>query len=185
MKACVLLIGYGNELRRDDGVGPHVARAAAAWNLPGLRTLHLPQLAPELAEVVGAYDRVLFVDAAGPGEGLQIRTLVPSAAGQASLNHTSDPRWLLGLTEALHGRCPSAWLITIPAADMGCGAGLSPTAERGAAEALRQIQLLLRNQAGWCDRRACQGQDGPCPWEPAPFGPPGSDFSSQPSGPSK
>jgi hydrogenase maturation protease len=169
MKPCVLVIGYGNELRRDDGVGPRVARAAAAWGLPGLKALDLPLLAPELAEEMAAYDRVIFVDAAVTGEGLQVRTLTPAVAGDAETGHLSNPRVLLALAEALHGHCPTAWLITAPVADLGHGEGLSPTAEQGAAEALRQLALLLRNQAGWCDRLACRGQDGPCPWEPAPF----------------
>src|SRR5947209_7059306 len=35
----VLVIGYGNELRGDDGVGPCVARTVASWQRPGLRAL--------------------------------------------------------------------------------------------------------------------------------------------------
>jgi hydrogenase maturation protease len=165
----VLVVGYGNELRRDDGVGPRVARAAAAWGLPGLRALDVPQLTPELAGELAAMDRVIFIDAALTGDGLQVRFLCPSSAGKAGAGHTSDPRWLLALAEALHGHSPTAWLITAPAVDLGHGEGLSPEAERGAEEALRQLALLLHNQAGWCDRRACRGQDGPCPWEPCPF----------------
>jgi hydrogenase maturation protease len=171
MKPCVLVIGYGNELRRDDGVGPCVARAAAAWNLPGLRALSVHQLTPELAEELAVMDRVIFIDAAAEGHGPEVRTLVPAAAGAAALGHAVDPRRLLGLTAALHGRAPMAWLITAPAADLGHGEGLSPEGERAAAEALCQLELLLRNQAGWCDRNACFNRGGPCPWELVPLSP--------------
>ena len=34
--AGVLVIGYGNTLRQDDGVGPKTAEAIAALNLPGV-----------------------------------------------------------------------------------------------------------------------------------------------------
>ena len=37
-----LVIGYGNTLRGDDGVGPRVAEAIEKLNLPGVRTLDLP-----------------------------------------------------------------------------------------------------------------------------------------------
>ena len=51
-----LVIGYGNELRGDDAVGPLVARTAESWQRPGLRALAVQQLTPELAEdIAGAY----------------------------------------------------------------------------------------------------------------------------------
>jgi len=45
----ILLIGYGNELRGDDAIGPLVARALAELRLPGTQVLALTQLTPELA----------------------------------------------------------------------------------------------------------------------------------------
>jgi hydrogenase maturation protease len=46
----VLVLGYGNTLRRDDAVGPLAAEAVAGWGRPGVLALALPQLLPELAE---------------------------------------------------------------------------------------------------------------------------------------
>ena len=34
-----LVIGYGNTLRSDDGVGRHVALAVSSWGLPGLESI--------------------------------------------------------------------------------------------------------------------------------------------------
>ena len=45
----LLVIGYGNTLRRDDGVGPKVVEALATENLPGVQPLVCPQLTPEIA----------------------------------------------------------------------------------------------------------------------------------------
>ena len=50
--ANLLVIGYGNVLRHDDGVGPRVAEAIEELNLPGVRTLVCQQLSPEHAEPV-------------------------------------------------------------------------------------------------------------------------------------
>jgi hypothetical protein len=58
------------------------------------------------------------------------------------LGHTGEPRELLALAEALYGRRPEAWLITLPAPELGFGEGLSATAEHGLAEALRQLRTL-------------------------------------------
>jgi Ni,Fe-hydrogenase maturation factor len=59
------------------------------------------------------------------------------------MGHTSDPRWLLALTEAAYGRRPEAWLVTIPAADFALGGRLSGTAQAGMAVAMRQINRLV------------------------------------------
>ena len=50
IEAELLVIGYGNSLRRDDGVGPRVAEAIEALNLPGVQTLVCQLLSPEHAE---------------------------------------------------------------------------------------------------------------------------------------
>ena len=59
-----LIIGYGNTLRGDDGVGPRVAETVAALNLPGVRALVCPMLMPEIADPISRAHTVIFVDAA-------------------------------------------------------------------------------------------------------------------------
>ena len=62
--AGLLVIGYGNTLRSDDGVGPKVADAVAALALIGVRALACPLLTPELADPVSQARVAVFVDAA-------------------------------------------------------------------------------------------------------------------------
>jgi hydrogenase maturation protease len=59
----LLIIGYGNTLRSDDGVGPHVVREIAAQRLPDVTCVVVHQLTPEMAAQVTLADQVLFVDA--------------------------------------------------------------------------------------------------------------------------
>lgn len=142
MSASVLVIGYGNELRRDDSVGPRVARAVIALQRPGLRGLPVHQLTPELAEPVSQADRVIFVDASVEAqELLQVQALCPGEESSA-LDHTSDPRQILALAQVVYGRCPPAWLLSVPASDFGFGDGLSDLAQHGLVAALRQIRFL-------------------------------------------
>jgi hydrogenase maturation protease len=142
----VLVIGYGNELRRDDGVGPRVARAVAEWNLPGVAALDRHQLTPELAEAMAAADEVFFVDAsAGDEAGVCVRPLCPNSQRLAP-GHTSNPDELLALTQALYGRRPRAWLITVPAPDLGLGEELSAAAACGVGEALRYLRGRIERE---------------------------------------
>jgi hydrogenase maturation protease len=138
-----LVIGYGSELRGDDAVGRHVARQAAGWRRPEVRALSVHQLTPELAEPLSEADVAVFVDASADGVAgaVQLRRL--DAAPGAAPGHTSDPRWLLALTEALYGRRPEAWLVTVPASSFGLGEGLSAAAEHGASVALWEINRLV------------------------------------------
>ncbi len=135
-----LVIGYGNELRRDDGVGPRVARTVAAWGVHGVLAVALHQLTPELAEAVAGASEVFFVDAAaGDDAGVRVRLLRPNLP-RSALGHTSSPSELLTLAQVLYGRRPRAWLVTVHAPDLDFGEELSPVAARGMDEALRHIR---------------------------------------------
>src|ERR1017187_3510571 len=113
--AGLLVIGYGNTLRRDDGVGPRVADAVAALALPGVHELACPLLTPELADPVSRAHLAVFVDAAvdAPRE-VQMRKLAPADTSQI-MAHAASPAILLALARDVFGHAPAAWLLTIPA----------------------------------------------------------------------
>ena len=118
-KTRILIIGYGNTLRGDDGVGPRVAEAIAALGLPGVRTLACPLLTPELADPISRVEKVVFVDAAvdAPRD-VQWRELQPNESSQI-MAHAADPRTMLALSRDVFGHVPAAWWLTIPAVDLG------------------------------------------------------------------
>lgn len=149
----LLTIGYGNALRGDDRVGWAVAEAVAAWNLPGVQAIAVPQLFPELAEALSQVDLAVFVDAAIPNSdgpnprGLQVTDLIrdhsPSAPAQRLGSHGFDPTSLLQLAQILYGHAPRAcWLLMIPAVDMGFKETLSDITQAGMVEALDWIRDL-------------------------------------------
>jgi len=141
-QAELLIIGYGNTLRSDDGVGPRVAEAVGALHLPGVRTLLCQQLSPEHAAAISQADAVVFVDAAvdAPNE-VQLRPLAPSDTTQL-LAHAADPRTMLALARDVFGHVPRAWWLTIPAANLEFGETLSTRGELGRQQAVEQILKL-------------------------------------------
>jgi hydrogenase maturation protease len=146
----IVVIGYGNALRADDGVGPRVAMATSTWGLPGLASLAVYQLTPELAEPLSTADLAILVDARlGGGRAVEVLPLEPSQPGGMS-GHVSDPRSLLALTLAIYGRRPRAYLVSVPAADFSLGEGLSETALRGAGDALERIAALIEAEGTRC-----------------------------------
>ena len=135
-----LVIGYGNTLRRDDGVGPRVAEAVAKLALPGVRALACPLLTPELAEAVSQTRVVIFVDAAvdAPRE-VQMRKLVPTETSQV-MAHAANPATVLALARDVFGHIPEACWLTIPVEDLRLGEELSPLAQRGFERAVQEIR---------------------------------------------
>jgi hydrogenase maturation protease len=140
--ARLLIIGYGNELRRDDGVGAKVAAAAAEWNLPRIEAIVCQQLTPELTEQITSAAHVVFVDAAvGAAGAVQIREIEPDEKSQV-MTHATNPRSLLALAKQAFGRCPPASWLTIPIEEIDFGEELSPLASNGFNIALEKIRSL-------------------------------------------
>jgi hydrogenase maturation protease len=139
-----LVIGYGNPLRGDDAVGPYVAEAVDSWRRPDVQARAVHQLTPELVELLAGAGQVVFVDACIDAEtdAVSVQRLESAYSG-GSLGHVCDPRWLLALCRALHGRCPDAWLVTVPGVSLEFGVELSEAGRRGIGRALEQIKALL------------------------------------------
>ncbi len=142
-----LVIGYGNELRGDDGIGPHLARAVAERGWPGVQALAVHQLTPELAEAIADAELVVFVDArCGKGaEAVAVRRI--EAAGSGSTGHRSDPSALLALSHELFGGTPAVWLVTVCGAAFEHGNELSAAALAACPRALERIAALVEAQS--------------------------------------
>jgi hydrogenase maturation protease len=151
--ASLLVVGYGNTLRRDDGAGV-VAAAQLADTLgrsllddQRVRIITCHQLLPDLCEDLAACDRAIFIDAAidlTPGvirrESLEHDD---SAAAGAGL-HMMSPRGLLGMAAALYGRAPQAQLWSIGVADLSIGEGLSSRVQQAVAQVVASIAADTR-----------------------------------------
>lgn len=140
-----LVIGYGNTLREDDGVGYRVAEQVAEWEVPGITAIACHQLTPELAVEIAQCDRVIFVDASLPGM-LTAPTLAPLTAAHTPLleAHRSDPPGLLQLAAQLYDRRPQAWQMLLPTATMEFGETLSAIAQQGSAAAIAHLRTLMQ-----------------------------------------
>jgi hydrogenase maturation protease len=147
----VLLVGYGNLLRSDDGVGPAIVSRLAtifAGN-PLCACLTAHQLTPELAERVADADRVIFVDASVEyGAGIvRIRRLAPESAATSPLGHAASPDAILALAQALYLRAPRAWSVAVGVANLAVGDRLSPAVARAANRLCRRLEFRIRR---WC-----------------------------------
>ena len=130
----ILIIGYGNSLRQDDGAGlllaNTLAHACRTRNLPA-KCITTHQLMPELAPTIAAQEisAVVFVDTriVLPSEtepAVQIRTLTANTSSP-SVGHHLTPETLLLYAQLLYSRQPAAWLVTVPGTAFDHGESLS------------------------------------------------------------
>ena len=138
----LLVIGYGNTLRRDDGIGPIVAEAIGSLNLPGVRAIACHQLTPELAEPISHARGVVFVDA-DLGAVAVKPSSIEAVEKSHCLDHVADPRSLLALSLQVFGKSPPAWALGVPVEDIGFGDGLSARARDGVQSAVARIKELI------------------------------------------
>jgi hydrogenase maturation protease len=146
----VLVIGYGNALRGDDGVGPLAAEQVEGWGLPGVNSLAVHQLTPELAAAIAEAEAVWFIDACVEGPGRV--ELVPPTEPDSRLDHLWSPGVLLYLAKALYGAEPPAYQLLIPAVEFGYGLELSAIARDGLGWGLSTLKGQLTGQEALCTK---------------------------------
>ena len=139
-----LVIGYGNSLRSDDGIGIKIAQIVEGWRLPGVRSLSLHQLTPELTTELAEVDLAIFVDACQPCDSDRVK-LYPLNSSTSIVfgSHFSNPEALLSLTRVLFNKCPQAWWLIVPGINFQLGEKLSPQAQQGIDRALNTVKRLL------------------------------------------
>jgi hydrogenase maturation protease len=147
--ARVLIIGYGNPLRGDDGLGWHAAEALAAQiDDPEIEVRPVHQLTPELADPLSQAEMAIFIDASSEGEPgtIERRPISPEDAANipATFTHHAGPAILLATALTLYGHAPETVLYTVAAESMEIGDRLTATVE----EAMRKVVAEVARVAG-------------------------------------
>lgn len=138
------MIGYGNELRGDDALGPVIARRLAESRLPGLEVLVCHQLTPELVTELEGRALVIFVDASARQEEAPIRLHEVRPQDGFALGHHYTPAMLLALAEALHVKTPPAYLMEVQGYGFEYGADITDGARQHIEAAEETLRRFLR-----------------------------------------
>jgi hydrogenase maturation protease len=147
--AGVLVVGYGNPLRGDDGIGWHAARRLATDpRLAGAQVLTHHQLVPELAEEVSRAALVVLVDASTQGDpgSVSVRQIGPPSATPTTWSHHLDPETLAGLAKTLYGSVPPMVLVSVAAGSLADGDRLSSTLQQVLPEIVETVAGVVTGQ---------------------------------------
>ncbi|NDL59664.1 hydrogenase maturation protease [Phytoactinopolyspora mesophila] len=150
----IVVIGVGNDLRRDDGLGPTVIRRLGRCTLPHVTLAVCDGEPSRLLELWSGADLAIVVDAvqndpARPGHLHEIIVDRPVAANQARTSSHG-----LGVGEAVElaltlDRMPRRLVIlAVEGADFSVGQGLTPAV----VATLDRLTHLINQEISYCQR---------------------------------
>lgn len=124
----LLLLGYGNPDREDDGVAWHILRALTIKlglvppesyedEFPESTQIDFDfqlQLTPEMAEDISSYSYVCFIDAHTGNIPEPVRLIDVESEFQSSpFTHHLTPQSLISMCETIYGKKPDAALLSV------------------------------------------------------------------------
>jgi hydrogenase maturation protease len=128
----ILVFGYGNLGRQDDGLGIEFAEYIEShFPNQNITVESNYQLNIEDALLISEFDSVLFVDATKEENATapyQIRTLTPSDVYGIS-SHSMSPSVVLSFCQNLYKKYPKCFLLTLPGYEWDLKIGLTDKAK--------------------------------------------------------
>lgn len=147
--ASILVYGYGNPGRQDDGAGPACIEALEQWatskQLDHLAFESNYQLNAEDALAIAGYRIVIFIDATSWDEKAFAFQPLAAQATIAFSTHAMTPESVLALCEELYNKRPTAYLLSITGVRWEPNDPMSPEAQSHLTEALHFIKPLLEH----------------------------------------
>ncbi len=141
----ILIIGIGNPLRSDDGLGWSVAQELLREiQRDDVRVVAAHQLTPEMAEQVSRAETVIFIDSSRTGKPGSVRrqpVLPTQSAGH--LSHDLSVPDILAVAQELYGCSPTAYMITVTGESFATGDRLSPKVSAAVPRLKSEVFRLL------------------------------------------
>ena len=143
----ILVLGYGNPGRQDDGLGPALAAEIAGLGWPNITAYDNYQLNIEDALEVAEHDVVWFVDAAKTGPAPYHVHALSAASSIEFTSHVVRPEAILAIARQYYEKAPQAFLLAIRGYEFEFVEELTA----GAVENLRRaVDMLTDNVRALC-----------------------------------
>lgn len=152
MKNSLLVLGIGNLLLRDEGVGIHVVNRLEKEGIRGADPMDGGTGGLHLLAFIQSYRTIIIVDASldsfPPGH---VRVLRPAFAADFPKQLSAHEIGLRELIDAatLLGRLPEIYVVAISVRDFQeMGMELSPEVEQAIPEAIRRVREIVGRSGG-------------------------------------
>ena len=145
----ILIYGYGNPGRQDDGLGNAMVEKLESWvkseKLDGFEFDSNYQLNIEDAAAIHDKDLVIFVDASTEDIADFEFSAVDASTQVAFTSHAASPGYIVGLCRDIYGKIPPTYLLHTKGYTWEFKEGLSDKAIENLEMAFAAIKEKLRN----------------------------------------
>lgn len=138
----ILIVGIGNPLRCDDGVGHYVAECIEAKGLIGVKVWVTQQLQVEDLDRMLEFNRIILVDASINGPFLDFRPIQKLSGQMLASSHHLSAETFVNLASSIYHKELNVFLCSIKGESFEVGNKISPTVLKRAEEA---IGLIINN----------------------------------------
>ncbi len=145
----ILVYGYGNPGRQDDGLGYEMAKKIESWSheekLTSIDVDSNYQLNIEDADIISGYHLVVFVDASSEEIKDFLMTDVTGEADVSFTTHAASPGYIVKLCHELFRKYPVVKLLHIKGYEWEFREGLSEKATQNLEKAFSYMKGYLKN----------------------------------------
>ena len=158
----ILLYGYGNPGRQDDGLGIAFVEQMEKWvndkGLEGFTFENNYQLNIEDAEEVSDKDLVIFADASQEDIDDFCVSKVDKSSKATFTTHAASPGYIIHLCDELFKKTPFTLLVHLKGYEWEFQEGLTGKAQKNLEDAIAYFQELLKEPeliVGGCEMKEC------------------------------
>jgi hydrogenase maturation protease len=144
----ILVIGYGNPIRGDDGIGLYIAGKFLDREEEGIHVWLLHQLHLEGIEEMLEYDLVMLADCRMEEPGMVLARLADEENDARASSHHLTPQAMLKLGRSLYNRNTELYICSVKGEAFDFCENLTDTARRRADEAVAKIDERIREKRG-------------------------------------
>jgi len=150
----ILIVGYGNSLRSDDGLGPnvvtHLSSLPEIANDSTITVTISHQLVPEMAELIAQNRIVVFIDSRAaspehPPGSIHWEMIQPDPQKPVTMGHHFTPSGLLSYTNAIFRVQPMAYVASVSAESFDYGDALTPIVKAALPSFVQLLQTKIRS----------------------------------------
>ena len=143
----ICIVGIGNPLRSDDGLGAYVCEQIEDINLPVVSVITKHQLDTGMTEELSKFKKVIFIDASVKNETISLKRLPLKDNYPESSSHQVNPNTLVKLAKKLYPTKTQFYMCTIGGNNFEMGNRISEQSLNYAHEAVSLLVEWIKSNA--------------------------------------
>jgi hydrogenase maturation protease len=135
----ILLVGVGNTLRGDDGIGAYICSCIDALKMPGVQTLMTQQLDTALLDELMEADHIIIADASFEGKAVDFFKVSGNEPIPVSSSHHMSAPLLMQMAKTIYQKELSMMICAVAGYRFSMKEKLSARAKKNADKAVAAI----------------------------------------------